>query len=57
MAGKAGIPVLGQLPLNPGIVEYADTGRIEDYLNEESSIRNVINDIVCRMSKTSSTMK
>lgn len=46
MAGKMGIPLLGQLPLDPTFVEFCDSGQIEDYLNQESSINKVISSVI-----------
>lgn len=51
MAGKAGVPLLGQLPLDPVFVSHCDTGRIEDYLNGESSVKDQITDIAQLLNK------
>ncbi len=46
MAGKMGVPLLGQLPLEPRFVELCDKGKIEDFTREKSEINRVMEGIV-----------
>jgi len=46
MAGKMGIPILGQLPLDPKLVEFCDQGQIDEYfLQKGSGIKEVISNV------------
>lgn len=45
MAGKLGIPLLGQLPLDPKFVEFCDQGQIEDYFQKDSRIQQIISNV------------
>ncbi|MHB9094517.1 MAG: hypothetical protein ACYC21_07575 [Eubacteriales bacterium] len=44
MAGTAGVPVLGILPLDPEFVTYSDSGKIEEYFKKQSTIRASMED-------------
>jgi len=46
MAGKMGVPLLGQLPLEPRFVELCDKGKIEDFTTEKTEINRVMEGIV-----------
>ena len=46
MAGQMGVPLLGQLPLDPSFVEHCDKGKIEKFTTEESEINGVLEHIV-----------
>jgi len=41
-----GVPLLGQLPLEPRFVELCDKGKIEDFTREKSEINRVMEGIV-----------
>lgn len=45
MASKMGIPLLGQLPLDPKFVEFSDRGQLEGYLKNDSTIKKVVSNI------------
>ncbi|WP_418790663.1 P-loop NTPase [Phosphitispora sp. TUW77] len=46
MAGKMGVPLLGQLPLEPRFVALCDKGQIEEFIGEASEINRVMEEII-----------
>lgn len=51
MAGKTGVPLLGQLPLDPAFVSHCDNGKIEEFLNRDSFVKDQIADVAELLNK------
>ncbi|KNZ68974.1 ParA/MinD-like ATPase [Thermincola ferriacetica] len=49
--GKMGVPLLGQLPLDPEFAAYSDRGEIENYFEEKTDVNETVANVARLISK------